>query len=155
LLVRSRPAAPRLHRAVPRCADRSRRGDPHHRPTHRRRGRRSGDRDAGRDGHPPSSGAGRGAGVPGLWVQVPAGVERRERGGWWYHRLYSWRYRTMISLNLEEDIRPLSEFRADAAAMIQKIRETGRALVLTQRGHSSAVVLAIREYQQLLDELEL
>jgi len=61
----------------------------------------------------------------------------------------------MISLNLEEDIRPLSEFRADAAAMSQKIRETGRALVLTQRGHSSAVVLAIREYQQLLDELEL
>ncbi|HEX3526660.1 MAG TPA: type II toxin-antitoxin system Phd/YefM family antitoxin [Thermoanaerobaculia bacterium] len=61
----------------------------------------------------------------------------------------------MISLNLEEDIRPLSEFRADAAALIQKIRETGRALVLTQRGHSSAVVLAIREYQQLLEELEL
>jgi len=61
----------------------------------------------------------------------------------------------MISLNLEEDIRPLSEFRADAAAMIQKIRETGRALVLTQRGHSSAVVLSVGEYQQLLDELEL
>src|SRR5262249_51510649 len=79
----------------------------------------------------------------------------RRPSAWWYHYLYLWRYRTMISLNLEEDIRPLSEFRADAAAMIQKIRETGRALVLTQRGHSSAVVLAIREYQQLLDELEL
>ena len=61
----------------------------------------------------------------------------------------------MRRVNLEEDIRPLSEFRADAAGMIQKVRETKRALVLTQRGHSSAVVLDIGEYQQLLDELDL
>lgn len=61
----------------------------------------------------------------------------------------------MPSINLEGDIRPLSEFRADAAAMIQKVRETRRALILTQRGHSTAVVLGVGEYQQLLDELEL
>ena len=61
----------------------------------------------------------------------------------------------MHSLNLKEDIRPLSEFRADAAAMIHKIRETKRALVLTQRGHSSAVLIGVAEYQQLLEELEL
>jgi prevent-host-death family protein len=61
----------------------------------------------------------------------------------------------MPRVNLEEDIRPLSEFRADAAGMIQKVRETKRALVLTQRGHSSAVLLDIGEYQHLLDELEL
>jgi prevent-host-death family protein len=61
----------------------------------------------------------------------------------------------MPSLNLKEDIRPLSEFRADAAGMIQKMRETKRALVLTQRGHSAAVVLGVAEYQQLVDELDL
>jgi antitoxin YefM len=61
----------------------------------------------------------------------------------------------MPNINLDEDIRPLSEFRADAAAMIQKVRETKRPLVLTQRGHSAAVVLGVSEYQQLLDELEL
>lgn len=61
----------------------------------------------------------------------------------------------MPNLNLKEDIRPLSEFRADAAAMIQRVRETRRPLVLTQRGHSAAVVLDVSEYQQLLDELEL
>jgi len=61
----------------------------------------------------------------------------------------------MADINLKEDIRPLSEFRADAAAMIQRVRETKRPLVLTQRGHSSAVVLGVGEYQQLLDELEL
>lgn len=61
----------------------------------------------------------------------------------------------MPSVDLKEDIRPLSEFRADAASMIQRVRETKRALVLTQRGHSSAVVLGVSEYQELLDELEL
>jgi prevent-host-death family protein len=61
----------------------------------------------------------------------------------------------MPRVNLEEDIRPLSEFRADAAGMIEKVRQTKRALILTQRGHSSAVVLDIGEYQHLLDEMEL
>jgi antitoxin YefM len=58
-------------------------------------------------------------------------------------------------IKIEEDIRPLSEFRADAAAMIQKVRETRRPLVLTQRGRSAAVVLGVGEYQRLIDEIEL
>lgn len=61
----------------------------------------------------------------------------------------------MPLLNVAEDIRPLSEFRSDAAGMIQKLRETKRALILTQRGHSSAVVLDIGVYQSLLDEVQL
>lgn len=61
----------------------------------------------------------------------------------------------MPNLNVAQDIRPLSEFRSDAAGMIQKLRETKGALVLTQRGHSSAVVLDIGVYQDLLDELDL
>lgn len=61
----------------------------------------------------------------------------------------------MPTINLEEDIRPLSEFRADAAGLLAKIRRTKRALILTQRGHTSAVVLDVAEYQRLLDELEL
>ncbi|HSR91811.1 MAG TPA: type II toxin-antitoxin system Phd/YefM family antitoxin [Gemmatimonadales bacterium] len=61
----------------------------------------------------------------------------------------------MARLNLKQDILPLSDFRADAAGMIQKVRENRRVLVLTQRGHSSAVVLDIGEYQNLLDELDL
>ncbi len=61
----------------------------------------------------------------------------------------------MSAINLATDIRPLSEFRADAAGLIEKVRRTKRALVLTQRGHSSAVVLGVAEYQRLVDELEL
>jgi len=61
----------------------------------------------------------------------------------------------MRTLNVEEDIRPLSEFRADAAGLLAQVRRTKRALVLTQRGHTSAVVLDPSEYQRLVNELEL
>jgi len=58
-------------------------------------------------------------------------------------------------INLDEDIKPLSEFRANAADLIAHVRETGRPLLLTQRGHSSAVVLGVRQYEQLVEEVEL
>jgi antitoxin YefM len=61
----------------------------------------------------------------------------------------------MTKINIAEDIRPLSAFRADAAGLLEKMRRTKRALILTQRGHTSAVVLDASEYQRLMDELEL
>jgi prevent-host-death family protein len=61
----------------------------------------------------------------------------------------------MLTINVEEDIRPLSEFRADAAGLLAQVRRTKRALILTQRGHTSAVVLDASEYQRLVNELEL
>lgn len=61
----------------------------------------------------------------------------------------------MKSVNLSEDIQPLSEFRANAAAMLRRVRDSRRPLVLTQRGHSAAVVLDVRQYESLLEELEL
>ncbi|MHB0972578.1 MAG: type II toxin-antitoxin system Phd/YefM family antitoxin [Thermoanaerobaculia bacterium] len=57
--------------------------------------------------------------------------------------------------NLTSDIKPVSEFRANAAELIEQIRNTGRPLVLTQRGHSAAVVLNVEEYESLLEELDL
>src|SRR5262249_52991056 len=68
---------------------------------------------------------------------------------------YPRRYADMHRLTLEEDIQPLSEFRADAAGLIERVRATGRPLILTQSGHSSAVVLAVSEYERLLDEVDL
>ena len=41
------------------------------------------------------------------------------------------------------DIRPLSEVRANAAGMIERVRKSRRPLVLTQRGHTAAVVRQI------------
>jgi len=60
-----------------------------------------------------------------------------------------------VALDLEADIQPVSDFRAQAASMLQQVRETGRPIVLTQRGRGSAVLLDLRSYQAMLDELEL
>lgn len=59
------------------------------------------------------------------------------------------------TIDLEDDIRPVSEFRADAAGLLARARRTQRALVLTQRGRTAAVVLDVAAYQRLIDELEL
>ena len=61
----------------------------------------------------------------------------------------------MARIKLSEDVRPLSEFRAHMATMLDQVRETGRPLVLTARGRCAAVVVGIETYEALLDELEL
>jgi len=55
---------------------------------------------------------------------------------------------------LDSDVKPVSEFRANAAALIERLRSTRRPLVLTQRGHSAAVVLDVAEYEPLVEEIE-
>ncbi len=61
----------------------------------------------------------------------------------------------MRRTRLDEDIRPVTEFRENAASLIRRVQETKRALVLTQRGHSAAVLLDVVEYERLVQELEL
>ena len=61
----------------------------------------------------------------------------------------------MPKLKLSEDIRPLSEFRANLATLIDQVRDSGRPLVLTEHGRSAAVVLGVSEYEALMEELEL
>jgi len=61
----------------------------------------------------------------------------------------------MTRLKLNSDIKPVSEFRANAAELIEHVRHTRRPLVLTQRGHSAAVLLDVDEYEKLLEEIEL
>ncbi|HEV7425221.1 MAG TPA: type II toxin-antitoxin system Phd/YefM family antitoxin [Thermoanaerobaculia bacterium] len=53
------------------------------------------------------------------------------------------------------DIKPVSDFRANAAGMIEQVKASGRPLVLTQRGESAAVLLDVAVYQELIEELEL
>jgi len=57
-------------------------------------------------------------------------------------------------LDLEADVQPVTDFRSNSARMLEQVRETGRPIVLTQRGRSAAVVLDVRTYQDLLDELD-
>ena len=61
----------------------------------------------------------------------------------------------MAKLKPTEDIHPLSDFRSNAAAFVERVRRTGRPVVLTQRGRSAAVLLDVAEYEALVEELEL
>lgn len=56
---------------------------------------------------------------------------------------------------IDTDIKPLSEFRANAAELIEQVKTTGRPLILTQRGHSAAVLLDAAGYSELVEEVEL
>ena len=61
----------------------------------------------------------------------------------------------MRPIRFSRDIRPLSEFRANAATFVQQVRETRRPLVLTQHGKSAAVLLDVDEYERLVERAEL
>lgn len=61
----------------------------------------------------------------------------------------------MVKLKPSEDIVPLSEFRANMAATLGQLRDTGRPVVLTEHGRSAAVLLGISDYEALLDEVDL
>ena len=52
-------------------------------------------------------------------------------------------------------VKTLSEFQSDAERWIEEVRSTGHALVLTKKGENAAVVMDAREYERLVEELEL
>lgn len=61
----------------------------------------------------------------------------------------------MSHIQLDRDIRSLSEFRANAASFIEQVKSEHRPLVLTQHGKSSAVLIGVEDYQKLLDKIQL
>ena len=61
----------------------------------------------------------------------------------------------MARVRPTEDVRPLSEFRANAASFVQQVQGTKRPVILTVHGRSAAVLLDVGEYETLLDQLEL
>ena len=61
----------------------------------------------------------------------------------------------MRHINFEDDIKPLSEFRANSANFIKQIKDTKRPLILTQHGKSAAVLIDVAEYQATIEKLEL
>jgi len=58
-------------------------------------------------------------------------------------------------LKLDEDIRPLSEFRAGVASFVRQVHDTRRPMVLTQRGRGVAVLVDIREFEAMCERLAL
>ncbi len=58
-------------------------------------------------------------------------------------------------IKLNTDIRPLSDFRANVASIIEDLKKTKRPIVITQHGKSAAVMLDVTEYETLLEKIEL
>lgn len=60
----------------------------------------------------------------------------------------------MTRLVLDEDVKPLSEFRANVTSCINQIRKTRRPVVITHHGRSAAVLLGVSEYEALMNRME-
>jgi prevent-host-death family protein len=59
----------------------------------------------------------------------------------------------MPVLDYQKDIVPLSEFRANAASLIQHIQKEETTVILTQNGKAAAALMGIADYQKLTSEL--
>jgi len=54
-----------------------------------------------------------------------------------------------------QDVRPLSEFRANASAVVLQVQQTKRPVVLTQHGRSAAMLVDVASYEALIEQVEL
>jgi len=61
----------------------------------------------------------------------------------------------MQRIQLDKDIKPLSEFRSKVASYLEHVHNTKRPLLITQNGKSSAVLMDVAEYETIIDKIEL
>ena len=61
----------------------------------------------------------------------------------------------MMRLVLNEDVKPLSEFRSHVASCLSQVRKTRRPVVITHHGKSAAVLLDVAEYEGLISRMEI
>jgi antitoxin YefM len=61
----------------------------------------------------------------------------------------------MKRLRVNEDIRPLSEFRTGIASFLKQIHDTKRPLIITQHGKGVAVLIDAGEYEAMQERIEL
>jgi antitoxin YefM len=56
---------------------------------------------------------------------------------------------------INEDIRPMSEFRTGIASFLKQIHDTKRPLIITQHGKGVAVLLDAGEYEAMQEKIEM
>jgi len=61
----------------------------------------------------------------------------------------------MRNFIIDQDIRPMSEFRSGIASFFKQVDETRRPLVITQHGKGVGVLLSVAEYQAMQEKIEL
>ena len=61
----------------------------------------------------------------------------------------------MQRIQLDKDIKPLSEFRSKVATYLDIVHKTKRPLLITRRGKSSVVLMDVIEYEAMIEKIEL
>jgi prevent-host-death family protein len=57
----------------------------------------------------------------------------------------------MAGTKFSEDVRPLTELKTRAGALVDRIRRSRRPVLLTRRGRGVAVLLDLEEYERLVE----
>ena len=60
-----------------------------------------------------------------------------------------------MSINLKEDIRPISYIKTNAADMMKYINDHKNSIIITQNGEAKAVLIDIESYQTMQDAFNL
>ena len=60
----------------------------------------------------------------------------------------------MQRLKIDQDIRPMSEFRTGIASFLKQVHDTKRPLVITQHGKGVAVLIDVKEYEAMQEKIE-
>lgn len=58
-------------------------------------------------------------------------------------------------VDLKNGVYPVSEFRKEISNLIKQTKENHRPTLLTEHGKSSAIVVGVDDYQNLLERIEL
>ena len=61
----------------------------------------------------------------------------------------------MDRIDYQQDIRPLSEFRAGVSSCVKRVSESKRPMVITQHGKGVAILCDVGEFQAMQTRLEL
>ena len=61
----------------------------------------------------------------------------------------------MRRMIIEQDIRPMSEFRSGVASFLKQVHDTKRPLVITQHGKGVGVLLDVGEFEAMQEKIEL
>jgi len=58
-------------------------------------------------------------------------------------------------INIAENIKPISYVKANTAAVLKQIEEKNNPLIITQNGEAKAVLIDVKQYQQIIDTINL
>ena len=61
----------------------------------------------------------------------------------------------MSRLIIDQDIKPMSEFRSSVSSFVKQVHDTKRPLIITQHGKGVGVLLDVGEFEAMQEKIEL